>query len=308
MYGLMQEGFRFSSLKKSVISNNNVTGYNAENAAGGARYAACVYLEGTASSSASFVRISDNACDAHNTTSASGVYFGSSSYLNDILLSGNTILNASSTTSFTDSAPSYTSVWNEGSLGIGTTTPAYKLGVNGTLGVTGVSTILDDLGIGKAPAYRLDVTDTDANGPANFTTTAQAFAYGLTMGTVGNAAANRGTGILFNVPGSSNAVEGANIKVANKDNINNAYFAISTRNSGTVTETIRIVDGRVGIGTTTPATKLDVYNSTATSSAYIYSGGAGLGGRLILEDTDGAGCTEVTALDGVLTAATVTCP
>lgn len=69
-----------------------------------------------------------------------------------------------------------------------------------------------------------------------------------------------------------------------------------------------LVVDTVGVGTTSPATLLDVYNATATSSTYIYSGGAGLGGRLILEDTDGAGCTEVTALNGVLSAAIVACP
>jgi hypothetical protein len=71
---------------------------------------------------------------------------------------------------------------------------------------------------------------------------------------------------------------------------------------------ISYFSGNVGIGTTSPATKLDVYNSTATSSTYIYSGGAGLGGRLILEDSDGAGCSSLTTLDGVLTVAVVACP
>jgi hypothetical protein len=64
----------------------------------------------------------------------------------------------------------------------------------------------------------------------------------------------------------------------------------------------------VGIGTTSPSTKLDVFNSSATSSVYIYSGGTNLGGRLILEDFDGAGCTELSSLDGVLTAKEITCP
>ena len=48
--------------------------------------------------------------------------------------------------------------------------------------------------------------------------------------------------------------------------------------------------------------------SAASSTPYIYSTAASKGGSIILEDTDGAGCTEVSALNGVLTAATVTCP
>ena len=41
---------------------------------------------------------------------------------------------------------------------------------------------------------------------------------------------------------------------------------------------------------------------------YIYSGGAGLGGEIIVEDNDGAGCTEITTLDGTISGKTVTCP
>lgn len=99
--------------------------------------------------------------------------------------------------------------------------------------------------------------------------------------------------------------------------------------------------GRVGIGTTTPHAKLGVTGegtallntflaansnntpiltvqdngtttisgtSAATSTAYIYSTAAGKGGSIILEDVDGAGCTSVSALNGVLSAITVTCP
>lgn len=53
---------------------------------------------------------------------------------------------------------------------------------------------------------------------------------------------------------------------------------------------------------------LGIYNDTATSTPYIYSGAAGKGGRVILEDSDGAGCTECYALNGALTCAIVTCP
>lgn len=48
--------------------------------------------------------------------------------------------------------------------------------------------------------------------------------------------------------------------------------------------------------------------TAATSSVYIYSTDSGKGGAIILEDTDGAGCTQLTTLNGVGTFATVTCP
>ena len=69
-----------------------------------------------------------------------------------------------------------------------------------------------------------------------------------------------------------------------------------------------VSSGSIGIGTAAPAALLHVNSPTATSTVYVTSGGAGLGGRLILEDVDAAGCTEVTALNGVLTAQIVTCP
>lgn len=69
-----------------------------------------------------------------------------------------------------------------------------------------------------------------------------------------------------------------------------------------------VSSGSIGIGTAAPAALLHVNSPTATSTVYVSSDGAGLGGRIILEDIDAAGCTEVTALNGVLTAQIVTCP
>ena len=66
--------------------------------------------------------------------------------------------------------------------------------------------------------------------------------------------------------------------------------------------------GNVGIGTTSPDTNLHINDASTTTDLYIESGGAGLGGRIILEDTDGAGCTAITTLNGVLTAAIIACP
>jgi len=50
-----------------------------------------------------------------------------------------------------------------------------------------------------------------------------------------------------------------------------------------------------------------VYNATATTTLIIQSGETGLGGRTIYEDVDGDGCTEVTTLNGVVSAKIVAC-
>ena len=73
-------------------------------------------------------------------------------------------------------------------------------------------------------------------------------------------------------------------------------------------ELMRLTGGNVGIGTSTPTDLLHVHDNTATSTIFISSGGVGLGGEIIVEDVDGAGCTELTTLDGVGTFKAVACP
>lgn len=65
---------------------------------------------------------------------------------------------------------------------------------------------------------------------------------------------------------------------------------------------------RVGVGTTTPLDIFMVEHQTATTTIVVSTGAAAKGGRIILEDIDGDGCSEISALDGTLTAKTVTCP
>ncbi|OIO06983.1 hypothetical protein COX67_05355 [Candidatus Falkowbacteria bacterium CG_4_10_14_0_2_um_filter_36_22] len=66
--------------------------------------------------------------------------------------------------------------------------------------------------------------------------------------------------------------------------------------------------GNVGIGTSTPATELEVHGAATSTVSVMSEGGALKGGRIILEDSDGAGCTEIYTLDGVITSAIVACP
>jgi len=93
------------------------------------------------------------------------------------------------------------------------------------------------------------------------------------------------------------------------DSLTNLFFL----NAGT---------DRVGISSTTPMSlfgvagtstvetmNIDDPDHTGTSTMYIYSNDAGtFGGEIILEDSDGAGCTSIYVLNGTITGETVTCP
>lgn len=73
------------------------------------------------------------------------------------------------------------------------------------------------------------------------------------------------------------------------------------------------VDGNIttdslAVGTTSPLTLGHIEDSSATSTLTISSGGSAVGGRIILEDMDGAGCSEIAILNGTVAAKTVTCP
>ncbi len=69
-------------------------------------------------------------------------------------------------------------------------------------------------------------------------------------------------------------------------------------------------NNRVGIGTTTPLVRFQIEEANASSTVYVLNSSttAATGGRIILEDTDGAGCSQIAALNGTVVAATVTCP
>lgn len=56
------------------------------------------------------------------------------------------------------------------------------------------------------------------------------------------------------------------------------------------------------------AKSLSAYNPSATSTTYIYSGAANVGGAVIVEDTDAAGCSSIAALNGTVVSASVACP
>lgn len=73
---------------------------------------------------------------------------------------------------------------------------------------------------------------------------------------------------------------------------------------------VKNTTGYVGIATTTPAKLVDIYEATATSTLYIHTDGAGLGGNIILEGDAGTKCYSITVDEGTdaIIASIVTCP
>lgn len=72
--------------------------------------------------------------------------------------------------------------------------------------------------------------------------------------------------------------------------------------------TVFIVDRNkeVGINTADAVSTLHAISPDGTT-IYLHASTAGKGAQILLEDTDGLGCTKITALNGVLTAATTAC-
>lgn len=83
----------------------------------------------------------------------------------------------------------------------------------------------------------------------------------------------------------------------------NGNFYLSTSSPSTFATSTRPILFISSSGTTTISGV-----GAATSTQYVYSTGSGKGGSIILEDTGGGACTELTTKAGVLSAAVVTCP
>lgn len=65
---------------------------------------------------------------------------------------------------------------------------------------------------------------------------------------------------------------------------------------------------RYGFGTTSPASTVHIEPSSGTTTIFIDTEGAGVGGRIIFRDDDAGGCTQQTCDDGNCSFKAVTCP
>lgn len=67
-----------------------------------------------------------------------------------------------------------------------------------------------------------------------------------------------------------------------------------------------IIQGDLGIATSSPKENM-VITDTGSSTIYIQSTGA-FGGNIVFSDSDGGGCSEIYALNGIIQMGTITCP
>lgn len=186
-----------------------------------------------------------------------------------------------------------------GSAGIAqaATTISTNIVTEGTLSVTGASALTGLTSMVQASSTRLSVHGTAYFGGTATSTFSSAGALTLvgalsgTSGAFSTTLAATGATSL----GSTLAVTGATTLSASTTIGTATFFAGDDMNM-------------VGVGTTTPLDLFMVESQSATTTAVFSTGAAAKGARFILEDIDGAGCTEVSALNGTLTAKVVTCP
>lgn len=177
------------------------------------------------------------------------------------------------------------------------TTISTNVATDGTLSVTGASTLTGLTSMVQASSTRLSVIDTAYFGGTATSTFSSAGALTLVAalsGTSGSFSTTLGvTGAT--TLSSTLAVTGATTLSASTTVGTATFFAGDDMN-------------RVGAGTTTPLDLFHVENQTATTTVIISTGAASKGGRFIIEDIDGAGCSEYSSLNGTLTGKIVTCP
>jgi hypothetical protein len=141
---------------------------------------------------------------------------------------------------------------------------------------------------------------------ATSTTATSTFQGGIMVGTA--ASSTFVVDRITNHVGVGSTTPWAKHSIAGKSTDASPLFSISSSTQAGATTTVFHISsqGRVGIGTSSPAKLLDVY-STGTTTVRIDANNSTKGSCLVMKDVDGAGYTYITAANGVLTASTVSC-
>jgi len=196
--------------------------------------------------------------------------------------------------------------YNSGDVGIGTTSPNHTLDVNGNIGL-------------KESQY-INWGYTDGESGYGFKDNSGTLQYKSSGGSWADIGSGGGGGsdvnwTFFNGSGIRVSTSTNQVLVGGTATSTSAFLEVNSPGGtdpffiGSSSPYLVVKEsGRIGIATSSPSENLDIYNDTATSTGYIYSGGSELGGEIVLEDTDGAGCSKQYTLDGLLYIDTITCP
>jgi hypothetical protein len=176
---------------------------------------------------------------------------------------------------------------NSGNVGIGTTTPVNLFSV-----ASSTSSLFDVTSSGRIGVGTFD--------PISF----------AKMQINYDSASDIIAGLVVSDGGSAHVMLGATTTSGFVGNYNNNSFSIRTNNEDRIFIYDKNVgaDVRVGIGTTTPDSFLQVYKNNATTTVTV--GGddaAAKGSCLKLRDTDGLGWTYCTTLNGALACSETSC-
>lgn len=229
-------------------------------------------------------------------------------------------------------------VFDTGRISMGTTTqnggftidnPTAVPGLLLDSGLTGVHTMRMFRSTGKGGSNQgMSLTMVNNNSQFCFGTSMTSTSAGTTRNCV--MYDNSGAGVLISTTTANGAVSGTepfymknstgNVGLAGTTtpfgsvSINGWFQSVGEPTfvigSSTKTDLVVQQSGKASFGTSTVSTNsnLTVNDTAATTTVFIRSGSTTLGGRLVIEDTNGTTCTEITTNAGVISSKAVSCP
>ena len=228
----------------------------------------------------------------------SGTYFSANNvgYIRGDTAGSLRIQGGSTNTEFRNNANNATlvTILNEGNIGIGTTGPTYKFQISGTAGAGGVARIGSiDYGTTTVLSIAPGSVYFDAPGVVGGRMTINGSTGNVGIGTTSPSQKLHIVGLDSAPSTSGSAIDGVLRIGASITNIvldsgvksgGGPYSWLQSRNQTTYSANYNLAlnpnGGNVGIGTTTPGSKLDVYYATSTASTDIFR---------LLSDVSGSG-------------------
>lgn len=177
-----------------------------------------------------------------------------------------------------------------GRIGVGTVLPTQTLDIETNENANSIFLLKNASSTGSSAAGVIRVSaDTALTQVIAHGTGRTISRYGITLGGWSEIAPSAGNGLIIGT-------------------INATPLIFGTSGAVNTAEAMRITtDNRIGIGETAPATNVEINSASGTTTMQMLSTTASVGSRIILEDVDGAGCTEITTLNGTITGKIVTC-